>query len=142
MQKPIFFFFFFLSGYNCFSQGADSLEKKARELDYNDFIGKYSVNDTSSTIVNIFFDKRTNAALGQMSIFPITAALFPLLPVFSLGLSAVSFPFFVNGSIILVKYRKKKLQKVLVEYQETRKLPKWIRKKVNKSLDYGRFDEE
>ena len=57
-------------------------------------------------------------------------------------MSAVSFPFFVNGSIVLIKYRKKKLQKVLIEYQKTRTLPKWVRKKVNKSLDYGRFDEE
>ncbi len=80
--------------------------------------------------------------MGQMSMFPITAALYPVLPIFSIGLSVVSFPFFVNGSVMLVKYRKKKLQKVLIEYKETRTLPKWIRKKVNKSLDFGRFDEE
>lgn len=128
-----------VSGY---SENTDSVEVKVRKLDYNDFIANYSVNDTSSTIINIFFDKKTNYAMGQMSMFPITAAIFPLFPLLSVGMSAVSFPFFVNGTVILVKYRKKKLQKVLIEYQETRTLPKWVRKKVNKSLDYGRFDEE
>ena len=80
--------------------------------------------------------------MGQMSMLPITAALYPVLPIFSVGLSVVSFPFFVNGSVMLSKYRKSKRKKVLSGYKETLELPKWIRKKVNKSLDYGRFDEE
>lgn len=142
MQKINWIVFFLLLNVGYCAASEDSTEVKARKLDYNDFIAKYSVNDTSSTIINIFFDKKSNSALGQMSIFPITAAFFPLFPVFSIGMSAVSFPFFVNGSVVLIKYRKKKLQKVLIEYKETRTLPKWVRKKVNKSLDYGRFDEE
>ena len=142
MQKIIILFVFIGTSLIVIGNNFDSTEVKARKLDYNDFIAKYSVNDTSSTIINIFFDKKSNSALGQMSIFPVTAAFFPLFPVFSIGMSAVSFPFFVNGSVVLIKYRKKKLQKVLVEYKETRTLPNWVRKKVNKSLDYGRFDEE
>lgn len=142
MQKIILLVVLVLSCLASFCQDNDSVEVKIRHLEYSDFIAKYSVNDTSSTVINIFFDKKSNSALGQMSMFPITAALYPVLPIFSIGLSAVSFPFFVNGSMMLIKYRKKKLQKVLIEYKETRTLPKWIRKKVNKSLDYGRFDEE
>ena len=142
MQKINWIVFFLLLNVGYCAASEDSTEVKARKLDYNDFIAKYSVNDTSSTVINIFFDKRNNSAIVQMSMFPITAALYPLFPILSVGMSAVSFPFFVNGSIVLVKYRKKKLQKVLIEYKETRTLPKWIRKKVNKSLDYGRFDEE
>ena len=37
---------------------------------------------------------------------------------------------------MLVKYRKKKLYLVLTKYAETKKLPKWIRKKANKQLAY------
>lgn len=142
MLKFILLIIFLANGVISFCENTDSSQVKARKLDYNDFIAKYSVNDTSSIIINIFFDKKSNSALGQMSIFPVTAAFFPLFPVFSIGMSAVSFPFFVNGSVVLIKYRKKKLQKVLIEYKETRTLPNWVRKKVNKSLDYGRFDEE
>lgn len=142
MLKFVLLIIFLANGVISFCENTDSSQVKARKLDYNDFIAKYSVNDTSSIIINIFFDKKSNSALGQMSIFPVTAAFFPLFPVFSIGMSAVSFPFFVNGSVVLIKYRKKKLQKVLIEYKETRTLPNWVRKKVNKSLDYGRFDEE
>lgn len=128
--------------FSVFSENKDSIDVKVRKLEYNDFIANYSINDTTSTIINIFFDKKNNYAKGQMSMFPITAAIFPLSPLLSVGLSAVSFPFFVNGTIVLIKYRKKKLQKVLIEYKQTRTLPNWLRKKVNKSLDYERFDEE
>ncbi|MGE0562480.1 MAG: hypothetical protein AB7O47_11720 [Flavobacteriales bacterium] len=142
MQKAILIIVFVLNCLVSYCQAKDSVEVKPRNMEYSEFIANYSVNDTSSTVINIFFDKKSNSAIGQMSMFPITAALYPVLPIFSIGLSAVSFPFFVNGSLMLVKYRKKKLQKVLIEYKETRTLPKWIRKKVNKSLDYGRFDDE
>lgn len=142
MQKIIFLFIFLGTSSWCNGNHSDSTTIKPRKLEYNDFIANYSVNDTSTTVINIFFDKRNNSAIGQMTIFPITAAFFPLFPVFSVGMSAISFPFFVNGSVILVKYRKKKLYKILIEYKETRTLPKWVRKKVNKSLDYGRFDDE
>lgn len=142
MQKKILLVVFLLGCLTSFCQNNDSMVVKPRYMEYSDFIANYSVNDTSSTVINIFFDKKSNSAIGQMSMFPITAALYPVLPIFSVGLSAVSFPFFVNGSMMLIKYRKSKLKKVLIEYKETRQLPNWIRKKVNKSLDYGRFDDE
>ena len=112
------------------------------KIDYAEFIAKYSINDTSTTVINIFFDKSSNSAMGQMSIFPLTAAIYPLSPFISVSLSLVSLPIFVNGTVILIKYRKKKLYKVLVHYSETYELPKWLRKKVNKSLEKGQYDYE
>lgn len=142
MQKYFLLLIMISSSPNLFCADKDTTIVLVRKLDYNDFIAKYSVNDTSTTIINIFFDKRNNSAKGQMSIFPITAAIFPLVPILSVGMSVVSFPFFVNGSVLLYRYRKSKLQKVLINYKENRTMPNWVRKKVNKSLDYGRFDEE
>ncbi|PCJ23525.1 MAG: hypothetical protein COA97_11420 [Flavobacteriales bacterium] len=108
---------------------------KFRKLDYNDF-SKFSINDTSAVIIDIFFDKKDNAAIGQMSFLPITVAIFIISPQISVGLTAISFPLFLNGSYMLVKYRKKKLYKVLTVYKETQTLPKWVRKKANKQLAY------
>ncbi|PCI94038.1 MAG: hypothetical protein COB15_15075 [Flavobacteriales bacterium] len=108
---------------------------KYRKLNYNDFT-KYSINDTSAVIIDIFFDKKDNTAISQMSFLPITVAVAIISPPISAGLTLISFPLFVNGSYMLVKYRKKKLYKVLTEYKETGQLPKWVRKKANKQLDY------
>ena len=106
---------------------------KYRKLDYNDFL-KYSVNDTSSVVIDVFFDKKDNTALGQMSFLPISAAIYIISPQLSVGLTLISFPLFVNGSYLLVKYRKKKLFMILNEYKETGYLPNWVRKKAIKQL--------
>lgn len=142
MQKISWVFVFFFLHIGCSYAAEDSTEVKARKLEYSDFIANYSINDTSNTVIDIFFDKRNNTAKGQLSFFPITAAIFPLVPVISVGLSIVTFPMFINGSVVWIKYRKKKLQKVLINYKETHELPNWIRKKVNKSLEKGQFDYE
>lgn len=142
MQKLSWVVFFLLLNVGYCTATEDSTVVKARKLEYSDFIANYSINDTSNTVIDIFFDKRNNTAKGQMSFFPITAAIFPLVPIISIGLSVVTFPMFVNGTVVLVKYRKKKLQKVLIHYKETKELPKWVRKKVNKSLEKGQFDYE
>jgi len=107
---------------------------KYRKLDYNDFL-KYSVNDTSSVVIDVFFDKKDNTALGQMSFLPISSAVYIISPQLSIGLTLISFPLFVNGSYLLVKYRKKKLFMVLNEYKETGYLPNWVRKKAIKQLE-------
>ncbi len=118
-----------------FSSFAQEEKIKYRKLDYNDF-SKYSVNDTSAVIIDIFFDKKDNAALGQMSFLPITVGIFIISPPISLGLTTISFPLFLNGSYMLIKYRKKKLYMVLTDYAENRTLPNWVRKKAKKQLDY------
>ncbi|MDB4533546.1 hypothetical protein N9242_01645 [Vicingaceae bacterium] len=106
---------------------------KYRKLDYNDFL-KHSINDTSAVIIDVFFDKKDNTALGQMSFLPITVAVYIISPQLSVGLTLISFPLFVNGSYLMVKYRKKKLFMVLNDYKETGHLPNWVRKKANKQL--------
>ncbi len=134
MTKITLITLFTLIGFSSFSQD----EKiKFRKLDYNDF-GKYSINDTSAVIIEIFFDKKDNAAYGQMSFLPITVSLAVIPPTrtIGVGLSFISIPLFLNGSYMLIKYRKKKLYMVLTEYKKTKKLPNWIRKKANKTLEY------
>jgi hypothetical protein len=142
MQKISWVFVFFFLFIDFSYAAEDSTVVKARNLEYSDFIANYSINDTSNTVIDIFFDKRNNTAKGQLSFFPITAAIFPLVPVISVGLSIVTFPMFINGTVVWIKYRKKKLQKVLINYKETHDMPNWIRKKVNKSLEKGQFDYE
>ncbi len=120
----------------------DSTVTKARKLSYSDFLGKYSINDTSAAVIEIFFDKKDNNAKGEMSFLPITAGVFLLFPVIGTGLSVVSVPLFIHGSYTLVRYRKKKLVRVLTEYRETQNLPRWLRKKVNKSLNAEQYNYE
>lgn len=121
---------------------ADTSEVKARKLEYADFISNYSVNDTSATIIYLFFDKKDNSAKGQMVFLPITAGVFLIFPVIGAGLSVVSIPLFINGSYQLIKYRKKKLLKVLKEYRDTRKMPNCLHKKVIKAMNYERYHYE
>lgn len=116
-----------------FSQANEKI--KFRKLDYNDFT-KLSINDTSAVIIDIFYDKKDNAALGQMSFLPITVGIFIISPQISAGLTLISFPLFLNGSYMLLKYRNKKLNMVLTEYAATKTLPNWVRKKANKQLAY------
>lgn len=120
----------------------DTSEVKARKLEYADFIANYSVNDTSATIIYLFFDKKDNSGKGQMVFLPITAGVFLIFPVIGAGLSVVSVPLFINGSYQLIKYRKKKLLKVLEEYRDTRKMPNWLHKKVIKAMNYERYHYE
>ncbi|MCB0410320.1 MAG: hypothetical protein KDD29_08875 [Flavobacteriales bacterium] len=121
---------------------SDSIPSKIRKMEYGDFMAKFSINDTSATIIHIFFDKRNNTAKGQMSFLPITVGIYFIFPQLGVGLTCVSLPLFINGSVLLIKYRKKKLYKVLDEYQNTRQLPKWVRKKAEKSLYNEQFDYE
>ena len=120
-----------------FSFSQENEKIKYRKLEYNDFT-KLSINDTSAVIIDVFFDKKDNSAISQMSFFPITALLtvIPITTVIGAGTSLISFPLFLNGSYMLVKYRKKKLYMVLTEYAETKTLPKWVRKKANRRLAY------
>ncbi len=135
MVRNIILSLSFLICFSSFAQKDETKKIKFRKLNYIDFKA-YSVNDTSTVIIDIFFDKSGNAAVGQMSITPIAMATYLISPQIGIVLTAVSMPFFINGSYMLVKYRKKKLYKVLVEYRDTKQLPKWVRRKANKQLDF------
>ena len=46
--------------------------KKEHKLNYDEFVNKYGSDDTSLAVIEIFFDKRENAAKGQMSFLPLS----------------------------------------------------------------------
>jgi hypothetical protein len=133
MTKPILITICFLFSLTTVAQEEEKI--KYRKLNYNNFT-KYSINDTSAVIIDIFFDKKDNSAISQMSFLPITLAVVVISPTISAGLTVISLPLFMHGSYTLIKYRKKKLYKVLTQYKETGELPHWLRKKANKQLDY------
>lgn len=135
MNKPILLFSFLFLTSHLFSQIADGEKIKYRKLTYSDFT-KIAVNDTSIAVIDLFFSKKENAVYNQMSLLPLSLVLFAIPPsrLIGVGTAVISVPLFLNGSYTLVKYRKKKLYKVLVNYQTTQTLPKWVRKRANKLL--------
>jgi hypothetical protein len=138
MNKLAILFLFLISSSISLCQTSDKVKIKVRNLTYNDFVSDYSFNDTTAVIIDIFFEKRDNGALGEMSFLPITIGLaaIPQTRTIGVGLTFISLPVFLHGSYTLVKFRKKKLYNVLVEYKKTKILPKWVRRKANKLLDY------
>jgi hypothetical protein len=131
MTKTILIIFCCFISLQSFTQANEEI--KYRKLEYKDF-KKKSINDTSDVIIDVFYDKKDNTALGQMSFLPVTAAIFLISPPISLGLTTISFPVFLNGTFMLIKYRNKKLHMVLTEYASTGTLPNWVRKKAKKQL--------
>jgi len=122
-----------LISFSSFSQKEEKI--KYRKITYAEF-QELSINDTSQVIINLFFDKKDNAGVAQMTFLPITLAIFVISPQLSGALTLISLPLFVNGTYMVIKYRKKKLHMVLTEYADTGTLPKWVRKKANKQLKY------
>ncbi len=135
MNKPILLFSFLFLTSHLFSQIADGEKIKYRKLTYSDFT-KIAVNDTSIAVIDLFFSKKENAVYNQMSLLPLSLVLFAIPPsrLIGVGTAVISVPLFLNGSYTLVKYRKKKLHKVLMDYQTTQTLPKWVRTRTNKLL--------
>jgi hypothetical protein len=96
-----------------------------------------SINDTSDAVIDLFYSKKESAIYNQMSLLPfsIVLAVAPTpAQVVGFGSFIISGPLFISGSYTLIRYRKKKLHKVLSEYKATKTLPKWVRKKTNKLL--------
>ncbi len=121
----------------CISVSLLGQEKtKFRKLQYTDFKNEFGFNDTTLSVMDIYFDKRENAAYGQMSFLPITAglAIIPQTRIIGIATSAVSLPIFIHGCYILTKFSKRNLHKKLSSYTKDKKLPKWLQKKVDKQL--------
>ncbi len=135
MKKLLLLSSFLLIGFSCFTQ-SNSNNTKARKLTYSDFTAEFGINDTANAIIDIFFDKRENAALGEMSFLPISLvlAVIPQTRIVGVGTAIISLPLFAHGLYTLLKFRKKKLVLILLEYKSTKELPNWVRKKVNKQL--------
>lgn len=120
--------------------------KKEYKLNYDEFVSKYGADDTSLAVIEIFFDKRENAAKGQMSFLPLSTAVAIIIPPIGVGLMAVSTPIFINGFIVNQKYNRRKLKNILDEYQSTNELPVKLQDKVNDYLEdeeeYERYYED
>ncbi len=120
--------------------------KKEHKLNYDEFVNKYGADDTSLAVIEIFFDKRDNAAKGQMSFLPLSTVVAVIIPPIGVGLMAVSTPIFINGLIVNQKYNRRKLKNILDEYQSTNELPVKLQNKVNDFIEdeqeYERYYED
>ena len=117
-----------------FSQG--EISKKVCKYKYEDFKA-LSINDTSDAVIDLFLSKKESALYNRMSLLPVSIILVAVpnpMQFVGLGSFAISGPLFLSGSYTLIRYRKRKLNHVLMEYKHSKKLPKWVRKKTNKLL--------
>lgn len=105
-------------------------EKKQARLDYEECIQLYGVDDTSIAIINIYFDKRYSAGVGQLSFLPTTAAITFFNPPIGIVLMAASSPLYINGIIKYKKYSQKNMIKTLNNYRDNQILSDKIRDKV------------
>ncbi len=123
-----------LSSSFCFSN-SNSRVKNNKRLTYEEYITKYGTDDTSLAIIDFYFGKRETAGKGKMSILPVTAVLAVAYPPLGVPMVLIASPIFISGFITCNKYSNKKLTKVLISYNETRKIPKGLRRKVTKMIN-------
>ena len=64
-------------------------------MTYNQYINEYGNDKTSVTLINLFFDKRDNAGIGQMSFLPVSSTIAIIYPPVGVGLVVISCPLFV-----------------------------------------------
>lgn len=112
--------------------------QKTVQLNYDECIQHYGVDDTSIAIINIYFDKRYNAGVGQLSFLPVTAALTIIAPPIGATLLIVSSPLYANGIIKFSKYSQKNMIKTLNNYHNNNVLAEKMREKVSNYL----FDKD
>jgi hypothetical protein len=119
--------------------------KKIRKMTFSDFTTEFGINDTATVVIDIFFDKKDNGAYGEMIFLPISAGIYAIPQTRGIGavLGLVSVPLFLHGTYTLIRFRKKKLYKVLSHYKTSKQLPNWIQRKVDKRLTlYKVMDRE
>ncbi len=129
MKKLIIISIALLFSFNCFPQHK-KVNKKDHQLNYEEFITHYGVDDTSIAIIDIFYDKRKNCAGGKMSFLSLSAGITLINPSIGVGLMAVSTPLFVSGTITHIKYNRKHLLKALVDYQNQNLIPKNLKERI------------
>ena len=120
-----------LSSSESFAKDKKSKKVKQEKMTYNEYINEYGHDKTSLTLINLFFDKRDNAGIGQMSFLPVSSTIAIVYPPVGVGLVAISCPLFVSGLITRNNYSHKKLIKTLEEYKINKTLPTKLEKKVN-----------
>ena len=113
MKNITLLFLTLLISLSSFSQNENDDKIKYRKLSYNDF-KKLSINDTSDAVIDLFYNKRDNAAFTQIILLPMTVILTVIPPTHFVGIGTafISVPLFINGTMTLIKYRKKNLYKV------------------------------
>lgn len=114
---------------------------KTVRLNYDECIQRYGVDDTSIAIINIYFDKRYNAGVGQLSFLPVTAALTIITPPIGVTLMVVSSPLYVNGAIKFNTYSQKNMVKTLNNYHNNILAEKMRDKVVNYMFNEDEQDE-
>jgi hypothetical protein len=114
------------------SVAAKKHSKKESNLkhSYKEYVNLYGDNDTSRAIIELFFDKRELSASGKMSFLPLSLGVAVVVPPLGVGLMGLSSPLFISGIITRKRYNHKKLNAVLVEYNESGKLPQRIKKQI------------
>jgi uncharacterized protein YdaL len=116
------------------------LLKKSHKLTYEDFAQMYGENDTAMAIIDVFFNKRESAST-YMSFLPISAAITPLSPLAG-GLSIiVTSPLFAKGAIMRMRYNKRKLNKVLQQFENNEDIADNIERKYKKMLVIYQIEE-
>jgi uncharacterized protein YdaL len=116
------------------------LLKKSHKLTYEDFSQMYGENDTAMAIIDVFFNKRESAST-YMSFLPISAAITPLSPLAG-GLSIiVTSPLFAKGAIMRMRYNKRKLNKVLQQFENNEDIADNIERKYKKMLIIYQIEE-
>ncbi len=111
---------------------------KSNKLTYDEYIQQYGTNDTSIAIIELYFDKRDNSGIGQMSFLPLTTAVAAVVPPVGVGLMAISTPLFLNGIRVRHKYSHKKLLSVLNTYHNENRLSDKLEQQVVQILEFQR----
>ena len=119
-----------LSSSECFAKEKNYKKAKQEKMTYNEYINEYGKDKTSITLINLFFDKRDNAGIGQMSFLPLTASIAVVYPPVGVALVAISCPLFVSGLITRNNYSHKKLISALDNYKINKTLPIKLENKV------------
>lgn len=107
-------------------------KKEIRKYDYDDFVKRFGQDDTSKVIIDLFLRKRNAQGVGEMTFLPITAAITFVIPPVGIALSLISLPMAAHGGFMMSKYSKKRLAKVLADYNSNKKMNKRLMKKVKK----------
>jgi hypothetical protein len=109
-------------------------KKQPKHYSYEQYIEKYGNDQTSITIIDLFFNKRNLSGIGQMSFLPVSSAVGIIVPPIGLVTMAISTPFFVNGLLVRHKYSHKHLLIALEYYQSKRLLSERFKKEITKSI--------
>lgn len=148
MKHPIIISICLLLSINCIAQKHKIKKGKNTKLDYEYYVDQYGTNDTSIAIIELFFDKRNNVAIGKMSFLPVSASVTIIAPPIGVGLSIIASPLFVSGMLTQHKYSHKNLLITLKHYHNNNLISEKFKKQIvgklkqNKEIHQDEIKEE